>query len=135
MAIEMRELQGDDLFLLLTIVGKLNIKDDLVEIFQNNMESELTSDHKKKAPTKAELAKKEIEARRRGMEGMATLIQRVLLNLPTVKHDVNSLLAAVTDLNEKEIGELGFKDYTDLVVRFFKKEELQDFLQSITSLA
>ena len=39
MTLEMRELKGDDLFTLLSIVGKLDIKDEFVRIFENNTSS------------------------------------------------------------------------------------------------
>ena len=39
MTLEMRELKGDDLFTLLSIVGKLDIKDEFVRIFENNTEA------------------------------------------------------------------------------------------------
>ena len=37
MALEMRELRGDDLFSLLSIVGKLDIKDEFVKMFEKNI--------------------------------------------------------------------------------------------------
>lgn len=133
---DMRELKGDDLFTLLSLVGKLDIKDEFVTIFEkNNDASKLeVADNKKKAPTKAELAKKEAEAEKRGMEVMATLLQKVLLNLTKVKADINALLAELTGVTVKEIEELGLKEYTGLVIQFFKKPELKDFFSSIGSL-
>lgn len=78
MTLEMRELKGDDLFTLLSIVGKMDIKDEFVNIFEQNVESAkvVPMDHKKKEPTKAELAKQEAEAEKRGMEAMAGLLQK-----------------------------------------------------------
>lgn len=34
MTLEMRELKGDDLFTLLTIVGKLDVKDEFINLFE-----------------------------------------------------------------------------------------------------
>lgn len=36
MTLEMRELKGDDLFTLLSIVGKLDIKDEFMKMFEDN---------------------------------------------------------------------------------------------------
>lgn len=145
MTLEMRELKGDDLFTLLAIVGKMDIKDEFMTLFQNNVESGSVAnvvplDHKKKQPTKAELAKQEAdkakqeaEAERRGMEAMAGMLQKVLLNAGKLKGDINALLADLTGETLATVQNLGLKDYTGLIITFFKKPELADFFLSIAS--
>ena len=132
----MRELKGDDLFTLLSIVGKMDIKDEFVKMFEDNTQSNkvVPMDHKKKEPTKAELAKQEAEAEKRGMQAMAGMLQKVLLNAGTLKGDINSLLADLTGKPKKTIESLGLKEYTALIIAFFKKPELADFFSSIASL-
>jgi len=140
----MRELKGDDLFTILSIVGKLDIKDEFVKMFETNAESVSTiqlSDYKDKDPTKAEQkkiekqkAKAEAETEARGMEAMAGIMQTVLLNINKIKGDINSLLADLTGESIETIEQLGLKEYTGLIVAFFKKEELKDFFSSIASL-
>ena len=136
MTLEMRELKGDDLFTLLSIVGKMDIKDEFVKIFEQNVDSEkvVPMDHKKKEPTKAELAKQEAEVQKRGMEAMASLLQKALLNAGKIKGDMNVLFADLTGKPKKEIEALGLKEYTALIITFFKKPELADFFSSIASL-
>lgn len=144
MAIEMRELRGDDLYTLLAIVGKLDIKEDFIALFEQNVESSpkvVPMDFKGKEPTKAQQkaideakAKADAEATRRGMEAAANLMQKVLLNIKTIKIEINELLADLTGLEISEIKELGLKDYTGLIVGFFNKPELKDFFGSIASL-
>ncbi len=136
MTLEMRELKGDDLFTLLSIVGKLDIKDEFMKMFEDNSNAGKVEpmDKQKKEPTKAEKAKQEAEAEKRGMEVMANLLQKVLMNLSTVKKDINSLLADLTGQTVKDIQNLGLKEYTALVIAFFKKPELADFFSSIASL-
>ena len=145
MTLEMRELKGDDLFTLLAIVGKMDIKDEFMTLFQNNVESGSVAnvvplDHKKKQPTKAELAKQEAdkakqeaEAERRGMEAMAGMLQKVLLNAGKLKGDINALLADLTGETLATVQNLSLKDYTGLIIKFFKKPELADFFSSIAS--
>lgn len=145
MTLEMRELKGDDLFTLLAIVGKMDIKDEFMTLFQNNAESGSVAnvvplDHKKKQPTKAELAKQEAdkakqeaEAERRGMEAMAGMLQKVLLNAGKLKGDINALLADLTGETLATVQNLSLKDYTGLIITFFKKPELADFFLSIAS--
>lgn len=136
MTLEMRELKGDDLFTLLSIVGKLDIKDEFIKMFENNSNTDkvVAMDKQKKEPTKAEKAKQEAEAEKRGMEVMANLLQKVLVNIGTIKKDINSLLADLTGQTVKDIQNLGLKEYTALVMAFFKKPELADFFSSIASL-
>lgn len=135
MTLEMRELKGDDLFALLSIVGKLDIKDEFVKMFETNAKAtKVPEDHQKKEPTKAELAKQEAEADKRGMKVMANMLQLVMLNAGKIKDDMNALFANLTGSSKKEIETLGLKEYTSLIVNFFKKPELADFFSSITSL-
>ena len=52
---ELRELRGDDMFSMLSIIGKLDIKDDLVELFEKQQEKDgKMLGHLSKKPTKAE---------------------------------------------------------------------------------
>lgn len=141
---EMRELRGDDLFTLLAIVGKLDIKEDFIRMFENNVDSTpkiVPLDHKAKEPTKKEKAaqekakaEQEKAEQKRGMEAAAGMLQTVLANLKLVKGDVNALLADLTGTSVADIQALGLKDYTGLLVAFFKKPELADFFSSIASL-
>ena len=135
MTLEMRELKGDDLFTLLSIVGKMDIKDEFMLLFKQNSEASTVepADHKKKQPTKADLAKQEADAEKRGMEAMAGMLQKVLLNAGKLKGDINALLADLTGETLATVRNLSLKDYTGLIITFFKKPELADFFLSIAS--
>ena len=136
MTLEMRELKGDDLFTLLAIVGKMDIKDEFMLLFKQNSEASTVepADHKKKQPTKADLAKQEADAEKRGMEAMAGMLQKVLLNAGKLKNDINTLLSDMTGEPLNTIQNLSLKDYTALILAFFRKPELSDFFSSIASL-
>lgn len=144
MTLEMRELKGDDLFTLLGIVGKLDIKDEFVDMFSKNVEASekiIPMDHQEKKLTKAQQEKAtqaaleaEKEAKIRGMTMAATMLQKTLTNLKVIKLDINSLLADLTNTDVATIADLGLKDYTTLLVTFFKKPELADFFSSIANL-
>ena len=135
MTLEMRELKGDDLFTLLSIVGKMDIKDEFMLLFKQNSEASTVepADHKKKQPTKADLAKQEADAEKRGMEAMAGMLQKVLLNAGKLKNDINTLLSDMTGEPLNTIQNLSLKDYTALILAFFRKPELADFFLSIAS--
>ena len=116
---EMRELKGDDLFPLLEIIGKLDIKDEFVALF----DSEDGPD-----------AEDEQAVEKRGMGIMANLLQAVLKNIGSVRKDLNALLADLCGVNPEEIKELGLTEYVTLLKDFFTKPELADFFKSIASL-
>ena len=132
---ELRELRGDDMFSMLSIIGKLDIKDDLVELFekQQDKDSQMLG-HLSKKPTKAEKEKQDKMLEKRGMQMIAGLIQTILANINKAKSDINTFLADLTNISIQEIQELNFVDYTQLIVKFFKKPELKDFLTSISSI-
>lgn len=137
MTLEMRELKGDDIFTLLGIVGKLDIKDEFIKLFEQNVEETskvVPMDHQKKKPTKAEQERLDKEAQRRGMEAMAGLLQKTLLNAGKIKPEINALLVDLTGEQLSVIENLGLKEYTGLIIMFFKKPELKDFFSSIASL-
>jgi hypothetical protein len=127
MTLTMRELKGDDLFPMLAIVGKLNIKDDLVKIFERNIAESSEMDVDK-------LIEAEALAQKRGMEAMASLLQTLIMNLGVVKKDINKFLASLCEVPVKDIEALGLIEYTGLIKDFFKKKELADFFSSIASL-
>lgn len=131
----MRELQGGDMFVLLGIIGKLDIKDEVVRLYEKQQAKPIQlMDHKKKELTAAQKAAKEKELELRGVGLVADLIQVVLANISNAKTEINSLLAELTGTSIETIEKLGFADYTGLIVGFFKKPELKDFLTSISSL-
>lgn len=116
---EIRELRGDDVFALLAILGKLDIKDELITAFEEGS--------KQKKMTAAEKEK-------RGMRVMASLIQQILLNLNKVRGDINALLADLTGKSEKDIAALKASEYIALVMQVVKHPDLKEVFTSAVSL-
>ena len=133
----MRDLRGDDLFILLAIIGKLDIKDEFITLFAGDATIELdfptivSDDPIIIAENKAQ-RDKAIE--KRGMTIMANVLQTVMINISRAKAELNELLAALCGVDPQVIKELGLKEYTALIVAFFKKPELKDFFSSIALL-
>lgn len=113
MEFELRELKGSDIFKVSGIIGKLDIKDELISVFKGE-------------------GSEDVEAR--GMEVMAGLLQTIMVKLPEVEKDLNSFLADVAGMKLKEVQDLSLTDYMTLLQAFIKKEELLSFFKSITSL-
>ena len=136
--IEMRELTGGDIFTMLGILGKLDIKDEVVELLERQYGSDNSvislQDHKKKKSTQAEQASQERAVEKRGMLLLVDIGFAILRHVGDAKQDINAFLADLTGLSVAEIGKLSMIAYTGLLIDFSKKAELKDFFQSIASL-
>lgn len=113
--LELRELRGDDLFTLLEIFGKLEIQDDIVEMFNGVDTTDLSV----------------IEARGKAL--MVSLISKLLKNVKLVKTELNTFLAELAGTTPEGIGQLSLVTYGKLVKDFVTKPELKDFFQSLSS--
>ena len=136
--LEMRELNGGDIFTMLSIVGKLDIKEEVVSLIerQHNTGKDVIAlaDHKKKKPTKKEQEVTEIEYQKRGMVLVTDIGFAILRHVNDAKADINKFLADLTGTSQKEIESLSMLDYSKLLIDFGKKAELKDFFRSIASL-
>lgn len=130
----MRELRGDDLFAVLSIVGKLDVKDEIVKMFNKDDSVVQLADHQAKKKTAKEQADFDKQVQKRGMVMMASILQKVLVNIGKIKPEVNALLADLCGVSVAQIQELSLTDYVTLIKDFIKKDELKDFLSSIATL-
>ena len=136
--LEMRELNGSDIFTMLSIVGKLDIKEEVVSLIERQHSTGkdviALADHKKKKLTKKEQEATEIEYQKRGMVLVTDIGFAILRHVNDAKADINKFLADLTGTSQKEIESLSMLDYSKLLIDFGKKAELKDFFQSIASL-
>lgn len=132
----MRELNGGDIFTMLGILGKLDIKEDVVALLESRFGEEVPAlqGHKTKKPTKAELAAQSAAIEKRGMRVMADIGFAILRHVGDAKTDINAFLADLTGKTRQEIESLSMASYTGLLVDFGKKPELKDFFHSIASV-
>lgn len=129
--LKMRELRGDDLFPLIHIIGKLDITDDFVELLSGQEKIDVTGLAEMTPEERKAALEPIIEAR--GVKIMARLLKKIMLNLTSVKDELNAFLAEITGSSPKAISELGIVDKTELIKAFFKKPELLGFFKSIAS--
>jgi len=115
MEINMRELNAGDLFPVLSIIGKLEIKDELASALATSQQAGLNDEE-------------------RGVQIMAGVLQGVLKNIDKVHYDLNDFLANISVNDLGNLDELSLGDYTELIIAFFKKPELGAFFKSLGSL-
>ena len=136
--LEMRELNGGDIFTMLSIIGKLDIKEEVVGLIERQYGTEkdviALADHKKKKPTKKEQEVASNDYQKRGMVLVTDIGFAILRHVNDAKAYVNKFLADLTETSQKEIESLSMLDYSKLLIDFGKKAELKDFFQSIASL-
>lgn len=136
--LEMRELNGGDIFTMLSIIGKLDIKEEVVALIERQYGTGkdviALADHKKKKPTKKEQEVASAEYQKRGMVLVTDIGFAILRHVNDAKADINKFLADLTGTSQKEIESLSMLEYSKLLIDFGKKAELKDFFQSIASL-
>ncbi|HEM3170547.1 hypothetical protein [Streptococcus suis] len=136
--LEMRELNGGDIFTMLSIIGKLDIKEEVVDLIERQYGTGkdviALADHNKKKPTKKEQEAARAEYEKRGMVLVTDIGLAILRHVNDAKADINKFLADLTGTSQKEIESLSMLDYSKLLIDFGKKAELKDFFQSIASL-
>lgn len=143
----MRRLNGSDLFVILGILGKLDIKDDFVEMYANNVKESaslqkeaLLNDHKEKAPTKGEeVANKlrqidQAEAiNLRGVDIVGTLLSKIMSNAPLIKIELNEFLGSLLGLTGEEVAEMPLSDYFFVLRELFAAEDFKAVFKSASS--
>lgn len=136
--LEMRELNGGDIFTMLSIIGKLDIKEEVVALIERQYATGKNvvslADHQKKKPTKKEQEEASLSYQKRGMVLATDIGFAILKHVGDAKNEVNKFLADLTGTSQKEIESLNMASYTKLLFDFGKKAELKDFFQSIASL-
>jgi hypothetical protein len=126
--LKIRELRGDDLFPLLAIIGKLDIKDEVLAIISRNIDSDVVDTKK---TTKATQEARTLAAQKRGAESTASLILKALQGIGSVRNDINSFLADLTETDVATIKQLKLKEYVALITQLFTHPDIKDFFSSL----
>lgn len=121
MNLQMRKLKGTDIFKVLRLLSKLGVKDLVFDMFGN------TDLAKVKDATDVKLL-----ADGKGANLMAVIFETLTDKLPLIEDDLNQFLGDLTGNDAKEIADLEFGEYMQLIMDFFKKEELKDFFQQLS---
>ena len=58
----------------------------------------------------------------------------IITNIPKAQKDIDTFLASVTDTHIKEIQEMPFADYGELIMQVVTKQEFQDFFKRAMKL-
>ncbi len=126
-AYTLRELEGDDLFLMINIVSKIGL-----DRLKGCMEA---ASVKKAIGTmmdeKANAADKEAALNSVGMLVIMEVASAVLERLPDCKEEIYTLLASVSGKTRDDIAHMKLIPLTRMIKEFFKKPEFPDFFTEV----
>lgn len=138
---QMRELQSDDLFLVLEIAERLNLADLVMEFFEQRdkaaikndqikgfalIAAEDVSNESKVKEMQNKIGKIQEELSQSSFEIVGKIIKIVLSNIQVIKTELNQLLANLTGKTVEEINRMNLVTYTLLIKTFFAKPELKE---------
>lgn len=110
----LHELQAQHLFLLTRVIGKLDLK-SLASIFASKVDVTKLSDEGEDA------------VRNVGYDTVIEIVGMVIENLPNCQNDLFKFLAAISNLNEKQVAALPLNHFVNMVSDVVRKDEFADF--------
>lgn len=118
-----RELEGEDTFLMMAIIGKIGL-DEFAECFgKENLQKMI-----------ALLTGKNAGEKQTTIAGISVTLQManvIIRNLPHCKDEIIKLLSDVSNLTVDEIKHLKFPVFTKMIIDFVKKDEFRDFVSVV----
>lgn len=126
---ELRKLKSDDVFPMFKIISKIGlkeIKESLDPATLGKIAKAFQDDNK---DVKGDDLIYSI-----GFSVVLDLAQIVIANIPACKKEIYTLLAQVSGMTEKQIGDLDMVTFTEMIVAFFKKDEFKDFIGVVSKL-
>jgi hypothetical protein len=116
-----RKLNSTDTFLMFKIIGKIGVND-----FAKSFDKDTVQDLIKNTKS-AENANTIV-----GISVMLEMANVVISNLPKCEAEIYQMLANTSNLSVKQVKELDFVTFTEMVVDFIKKEEFKDFIKVVS---
>lgn len=123
-AYSFRRLKSTDTFLMFKIIGKIGIN-EFTACFGNDSVKEMIA-----AVTKKELA--DNATTMVGISVMLEIANVIVSNLPKCESEIYQLLADVSNLTVKQVKDMEFVPFTEMVLDFVQKEEFRDFVQVVS---
>lgn len=128
---ELRELQADDLFVIINIVNKIGIKEFRACFESEEVKAAVLNMIEQKEDGEADESADVVSI---GI-GVALDIATILLtNISKCKNDIYTLLANLSGMTIGDIAKLPMKTFTGMVIDLVKQEEFADFFQDAVKL-
>lgn len=120
-----RKLNSTDTFLMFKIIGKIGIN-EFTACFEKDtvkqMIATVTGGDTEKATAIV------------GISVIFEIANVITNNLPKCEAEIYQMLSQTSDLSVKQVKELDFVTFTEMVIDFIKKEEFKDFIKVVSRL-
>lgn len=129
---ELRNLEADDLFIMVSIISKIGIKEFKACFESDEVKAAIKTmfEQKGNADDDGEKADAENDGIVSVGVSVALDIAAILMaNIGKCKNDIYALLANLSGVKEKEIAKLPIKTFTGMIFDLVKKKEFADFFQ------
>lgn len=144
----MRGLNGSDFFVVLGLLGKLNIKDELVGMFADQLKSgaelqksRLLNDHKEKDLNQGQkiaatirAIDENVDVQMRGIDLAGQIFEKVVENIALVQNELNEFLASLLGKTAQEVAALPLGDYFFVLKELFSSDDIKTVFKSASSL-
>lgn len=120
---QFRTLSATDIFPMATIISKIGIK-EFKTAFENPDIQKMIAGSKDKDGEELQASV--------GMSVMLDLGGIVLGNMGKCENEIFKFLASVTESKEADLRKMPLADFAELVIQFFKKDELRDFMKVVS---
>lgn len=126
----MRELEGDDAFLMIRILSKIGIDRLKACMEANSVKAAVAIVTNKDADASA----KEAAMNSVGIALMLEVASTVMERLPDCRDEIYTLLAQVSGQKFEDIAHMKLIPLTRMIKEFFRKPEFSDFFTEVTEL-
>ena len=121
-----RKLNSTDTFLMFKIIGKIGVN-EFAACFEKDTVKQMII-----AATGGE--NKENATAIVGVSVILEIANVIIGNLPKCEAEIYQMLSQTSDLTVKQVKELDFATFAEMVIDFIKKEEFKDFIKVVSRL-
>lgn len=130
---ELRDLQADDLFVLVSIVSKIGIKEFKACFASDDVKAAVKSMARKDEKEEAADNSNDITTSV-GISVALDIASILMANIGRCKSDIYALLSNLSGMKAADIAKLPVMTFTSMVVDLVKKKEFADFFQEAVKL-
>ena len=131
---ELRNLEADDLFIMINIVNKIGIKEFKACFESDEVKTAVLNMAKKTDESEAAETDENADVVSIGVSVAFDIATILLANIGKCKNDIYALLANLSGMKAGDIAKIPAKTFTSMVVDLVKKEEFADFFQDAVKL-
>lgn len=131
---ELRNLEADDLFIVISIVNKIGIKEFKACFESDDVKAAVLNMAKKADENGDAEAEEGADVVSVGISVALDIASILMANIGKCKNDIYALLASLSGMKDKDIAKLPVKTFTSMVIDLVKKKEFADFFQDAVKL-